>query len=227
MFGEFPNKFPDGQVKYFYLDLVKMETEFLPGVFVPVRPFPGTLALARAEPGRYSTVPPGKFAGNLDINEFVEGSSIYIPIFVKGGLLWNGDSHAGQGNGEVNYDRDGNRVPRTQPHGRGDQRPEAGMAAHRDKNSLDHDRLRPRSEHRLRPAAERDGEVPGRDQEGAGRSRRHQNDGHQLGLPGQRSRERRQRHLLHDGEDRGQAAGETADGGNRKGLQSPPRPTPT
>lgn len=102
MFGEFPKEFPDGQVKYFYLDLVKMETEFLPGVFVPVKPFPGTLALARAEPGRYSTVPPGKFAGNLDINEFVEGSSIYIPVFVKGGLLWNGDSHAGQGNGEIN-----------------------------------------------------------------------------------------------------------------------------
>jgi acetamidase/formamidase len=102
MFGEFPKEFPDGQVKYFYLDLVKMETEFLPGVFVPVRPFPGTLALARAEPGRYSTVPPGKFAGNLDINEFVEGSSIYIPVFVKGGLLWNGDSHAGQGYGEIN-----------------------------------------------------------------------------------------------------------------------------
>ncbi|MDB5366378.1 MAG: Acetamidase/Formamidase [Rhodospirillales bacterium] len=102
MFGEFPKEFPDGQVKYFYLDLVKMETEFLPGVFVPLKPFPGTLGVARAEAGRYSSVPPGKYAGNLDINEFTEGASIYIPVFVKGGLLWTGDSHAGQGNGEVN-----------------------------------------------------------------------------------------------------------------------------
>jgi acetamidase/formamidase len=47
-------------------------------------------------------VPPGRFAGNLDIREFTEGADLYIPVFVKGALLWSGDSHAGQGNGEVN-----------------------------------------------------------------------------------------------------------------------------
>ncbi len=102
MFGEFPKDFPDGQVKYFYLDLQKKEMEFAPGIIIPLRPFPGTTAVARAEPGAYSTVPPGRFAGNLDINEMVEGTTLYIPIFVKGALLWSGDSHAGQGNGEVN-----------------------------------------------------------------------------------------------------------------------------
>lgn len=102
MFGEFPKDFPDGQVKYFYLDLEKMQTEFAPGIVIPLRPFPGTMGVARAEPGFYSSVPPGRFGGNLDINEMVVGTTLYVPVFVKGALLWSGDSHAGQGNGEVN-----------------------------------------------------------------------------------------------------------------------------
>ena len=102
MFGQFPDKYPDGQVRYMYLDLDKMETEFLPGVFVPLKPFPGTTGVARKEPGRYSTVPPGEYAGNLDIRDFSEGASLYVPVFVKGALFWTGDSHAAQGNGEVN-----------------------------------------------------------------------------------------------------------------------------
>ena len=102
MFGQFPDKYPDGQVKYLYLDMDRMETEFVPGVFVPVKPFPGITGVARKEPGRYSSVPPGEFAGNLDIRDFVEGTSLYVPVWVPGALFWTGDSHAAQGNGEVN-----------------------------------------------------------------------------------------------------------------------------
>ena len=53
-------------------------------------------------PGRYSSVPPGEYAGNMDIRDFVAGSTLYVPVHVPGALLWTGDSHAGQGNGEVN-----------------------------------------------------------------------------------------------------------------------------
>src|SRR5258706_13350854 len=102
MFGQFPGQYPDGQVRYMYLDLDEMETEFLPGIFIALKPFPGTTAVARAEPGRYSTVPPGEYAGNMDIRDFVEGTSLYVPVWVKGALFWTGDSHAAQGNGEVN-----------------------------------------------------------------------------------------------------------------------------
>jgi acetamidase/formamidase len=102
MFGEFPKEYQDGQVKYLYLDLDKKQTEFLPGIVLPVRPFPGTMGVARKEPGRYSSVPPGEYAGNMDIRDFVEGSTLYVPVHVPGALLWSGDSHAGQGNGEVN-----------------------------------------------------------------------------------------------------------------------------
>lgn len=102
MFGEFPSKFPDGQVKYFYLDLDRKVAEFAPGIEIPLAPFPGTLGIARAEPGQYSSVPPGPYAGNLDIRSLTEGASLYIPVFVKGALLWTGDLHAAQGNGEIN-----------------------------------------------------------------------------------------------------------------------------
>ena len=102
MFGQFPQTYQDGQVKYVYLDLDRMVTEFLPGVWVPLKPFPGTLGVARKEPGQYSSVPPGEYAGNMDIRDFAAGTTLYVPVFVPGALLWSGDSHAGQGNGEVN-----------------------------------------------------------------------------------------------------------------------------
>jgi len=102
MFGQFPKEYQDGQVKYLYLDWDRKVTEFLPGIFVPVRPFPGTIGVARKEPGRYSSVPPGEFAGNMDIRDLTEGTTLYVPVHVPGALLWTGDSHAGQGNGEVN-----------------------------------------------------------------------------------------------------------------------------
>ena len=102
MFGQFPKEYQDGQVKYFYLDWDKKEAEVLPGVIIPLRPFPGTIGVARKEPGQYSTVPPGEYAGNMDIRELVAGATLYVPVHVKGALLWTGDSHAAQGNGEVN-----------------------------------------------------------------------------------------------------------------------------
>jgi len=102
MFGQFPKEYQDGQVKYLYLDMDRMVTEFLPGVYVPLKPFPGTIGVARKEPGRYSSVPPGEFAGNMDIRDLSEGAILYLPVQVPGALLWTGDSHAAQGNGEVN-----------------------------------------------------------------------------------------------------------------------------
>jgi acetamidase/formamidase len=102
MFGQFPTKFPEGQVKYFYLDLERMIAEFAPGIEIPLAPFPGTIGVARAEAGQYSSVPPGRYAGNIDIRDLTEGATLYVTVFVKGALLWTGDSHAAQGNGEVN-----------------------------------------------------------------------------------------------------------------------------
>lgn len=101
--GLFPELFGDKHpyVKYYYLDLQKKQMQFMPGIKLPLAPFPGVVAVARAEPGSYSSGPPGQFGGNMDLRELTEGSTVYLPVFVKGALFWTGDSHAGQGNGEI------------------------------------------------------------------------------------------------------------------------------
>jgi acetamidase/formamidase len=51
--------------------------------------------------GRVSSNPPSRHAGNLDNKELVAGTTLYIPVFVRGALLEVGDGHAAQGDGEV------------------------------------------------------------------------------------------------------------------------------
>jgi len=114
--GLLASEFPEGFVRYYKLDLARMRTEFKPGVEIEVRPFPGTITVgvdpdepaAKAGPpihdarGRTSTLRPWKNGSNMDLNELRAGSVLYVPVFLKGGLIWTGDSHCGQGNGEVN-----------------------------------------------------------------------------------------------------------------------------
>jgi len=53
------------------------------------------------EAGTHDTGPPRFCGGNLDCKELVAGSTLYLPIAVKGGLFSVGDGHALQGDGEV------------------------------------------------------------------------------------------------------------------------------
>jgi acetamidase/formamidase len=88
--------------KIIALDRRKMTAEFLPGIVIPLRPFFGSMGVAPPpEAGRVSSNPPGKHAGNLDNRELVAGSTLYIPVFVRGALFEVGDGHAAQGDGEV------------------------------------------------------------------------------------------------------------------------------
>jgi acetamidase/formamidase len=114
--GLLAGEFPEGHVEYFKLDAKTMTTEFKPGIILHLKPFPGTIAVGpdpnepkeKAGPpihdakGRTSTLRPWKNGSNMDVNELQEGSTIYFPVFQKGGLIWTGDSHCLQGNGEVN-----------------------------------------------------------------------------------------------------------------------------
>lgn len=40
----------------------------------------------------------------MDFNEIVEGATVYLPVSVPGALLYFGDGHALQGDGELNGD---------------------------------------------------------------------------------------------------------------------------
>jgi amidase len=69
---------------------------------VPLRPMLGGLAVA---PGfgspPVSTGDTGRFGGNMDFNEVVEGNTVYLPVLQPGALLYLGDAHAVQGDGET------------------------------------------------------------------------------------------------------------------------------
>ena len=46
----------------------------------------------------------GSFGGNMDYNQVREGSTVYLPVFHTGALLFVGDGHAAQGDGELTGD---------------------------------------------------------------------------------------------------------------------------
>jgi acetamidase/formamidase len=64
-------------------------------------PFLGVTGVAPAAPGEHSTIPPRTEAGgNIDCKELVAGSTLYLPVVAVGGLLYLGDGHGAQGDGE-------------------------------------------------------------------------------------------------------------------------------
>jgi amidase len=77
--------------------------EHLARYTVPLRPMLGCIAAApapaQAPPG---TGDSGGYGGNMDFNEIVEGATVYLPVRVPGALLYLGDGHAAQGDGELN-----------------------------------------------------------------------------------------------------------------------------
>jgi acetamidase/formamidase len=113
--GVLAKDYPEGYVRYFDIDPKKPTVTFKPGIESPLRPFPGTLAVgidpddpsprkggSTDKLAPVSTLRPWKNGSNMDINELVAGTAIFIPVFLEGGLIWTGDSHCAQGNGEVN-----------------------------------------------------------------------------------------------------------------------------
>jgi acetamidase/formamidase len=106
--GLLPKDFAQGQVKYLDLDLKRMQGKFAPEVHIPLAPFQGTLGVAPPDgffpplgPGVTSSVPPGPHGGNLDLKELTEGAVLYLPVWKPGALIYTGDSHAVQGDGEI------------------------------------------------------------------------------------------------------------------------------
>ena len=85
----------------FHWQLDGNETRSLYPAVLPVRPFLGVMGVARAEPGKFRTRPPGAFGGNLDVRELCAGSKLYLPVYNQGALFSCGDGHAAQGDGEV------------------------------------------------------------------------------------------------------------------------------
>ncbi len=66
----------------------------------PARPMLGCVGVAPAGDFAPTSGPSGSYGGNLDYNEIVEGAVVMLPVFHPGALLFIGDGHALQADGE-------------------------------------------------------------------------------------------------------------------------------
>ena len=97
-------EFPEAFLQIWNLEdraVARMRARSGARVAVPLAPFPGVLGTALDEPGGHSTMPPRKNGGNMDIKQLTAGATVYLPVWVDGGLLSVGDGHGAQGDGEV------------------------------------------------------------------------------------------------------------------------------
>lgn len=70
--------------------------------YIPLRPFMGLIGVApENDVETENSVPPGRYGGNIDVNLSTVGSSLYLPVQVPGALVYTGDPHCAQGDGEV------------------------------------------------------------------------------------------------------------------------------
>ncbi|HMJ50396.1 MAG TPA: acetamidase/formamidase family protein [Burkholderiales bacterium] len=67
----------------------------------PLQPFNGLFGVAVNTHEKAHSVPPGEYAGNMDLNELTTGATLYIPVQVDGALFYAADPHFVQGHGEV------------------------------------------------------------------------------------------------------------------------------
>ena len=89
--------------KIIKLDLARNVALFSPDIEVPLAPFMGIMAVA---PPRdvllVSSRPPARWGGNMDFNKLNAGATLYLPVYNTGAQFFTGDSHAVQGDGEIN-----------------------------------------------------------------------------------------------------------------------------
>lgn len=90
----------EGTYLLWELDADKLLGRNQHGHTVALQPFMGVMGMPPAQSGWHSTVPPRVTGGNLDCKALGVGSTLYLPIAVKGGLFSTGDGHARQGDGE-------------------------------------------------------------------------------------------------------------------------------
>ncbi len=90
----------------------------LPGdipVGFDLKPFMGTMGVARDTSALVDSVPPTDAGGNIDINDLTLGSTLYLPVQVPGAMFFSGDPHMVQGDGEVALPPTGPRTVATPP----------------------------------------------------------------------------------------------------------------
>jgi acetamidase/formamidase len=68
---------------------------------LPLAPMLGCFGVAPYRKQAISTATSAEHGGNMDYRGFVAGVTVYFPVFAPGALLFVGDGHALQGDGEI------------------------------------------------------------------------------------------------------------------------------
>jgi amidase len=80
---------------------VRLDAPDVPNLELRARPMLGCVGVAPARKEAVATSTPGPFGGNMDYAGVNQGVKVMLPVFEPGALLFIGDAHAVQGEGEV------------------------------------------------------------------------------------------------------------------------------
>lgn len=83
---------------------LKNPSEHLKNYKVKLQPMMGCIAVAPPAHQAVRTGFLGSYGGNMDYNQMREGTTLYLPVNAPGALLFIGDGHAAQGDGELTGD---------------------------------------------------------------------------------------------------------------------------
>lgn len=87
------------KVKKLHVD-AETGTKWSDKITLPYVPFIGTIGTS-PEIEAITSLQPDYYGGNMDLPDVGIGAVIYLPVNIKGGLLYLGDCHATQGDGEL------------------------------------------------------------------------------------------------------------------------------
>jgi amidase len=80
---------------------VRLDGPDIANIELRARPMLGCVGVAPARKEAVATSTPGPFGGNMDYAGMNAGAKLMLPVFEPGALLFIGDGHALQGEGEV------------------------------------------------------------------------------------------------------------------------------
>ena len=100
--GTLPEDFPERWVSHIAVDQARRIGKTPWGLELPLSPFFGVMGVAPPPNyGAISTKEPREHGGNLDNKEIGAGSTLFLPVWVRGANFSAGDGHGVQGDGEV------------------------------------------------------------------------------------------------------------------------------
>lgn len=82
------------------VNVTKQGIEWNERLTLPYEPFIGTIATA-PEIDSINSLTSGNHGGNMDLPDVAPGCTLYLPVRIRGALLYLGDGHAIQGDGEL------------------------------------------------------------------------------------------------------------------------------